>query len=286
MEIVFRAIAEYPEADIVHSDADALRIGQRLANQMIVAGSFQRLGTQLRIDARILSIALNRALPMQPINVTVSYPENYSEALNQLAERVIAALQVPVNSQESASLKETLQSTRSAQAYQFYLRGVQQMRNGTAEALAQAIQWFGQALNQDSNYSLAYAAKAEAEARLAELKQAAGQDTRRLGEEAVHDGLQAVTRAPNIGKNHLALARAHSAVGNYEAAASEARQATRLWPSDAVAYERLARALSYGKLTSNVELKRALQLQPGLALILPESLNLSPFVGDQSGRNT
>lgn len=270
MDIVWKAAEEFPEVDMGGKDSDALLVGSKLAAQIIVAGSFHRFGNQIRIDARILVVDTSKSLPAQAINVTGVYPDAYSNTLNELAIKMLTRLRVPLSRLETEYVREAFESTRSPKAYQMYDRGVRQARAGGEDGLSKAIQLFTEALKIDPRCSIAFAARAEARVRLAEIKRAACEDTRSLIEAALTDATEAINAAPNLGRGHVALADVNTASGNYDAAAVAAQRATRLWPSDAGAYLGLSKALGRGEFVRNQAMDRALRLQPGLALLLPQ----------------
>lgn len=66
------------------------------------------------------------------------------------------------------------------------------------------------------------------------------------------------------------MARAQTALGDYDSAVKSAQQATKIWPSDIESYLELARAFGQGKLSRNRDIDRALLMQPWLTLLLPQ----------------
>ncbi len=268
MDVIAEAAAQFSQN--TNRDDAVLEIGRRLGVQILIVGSYQRFGNQIRVDARLLSVNLNRPLPGEAINVTASYPDEYSALLNQLAVRVTDAMRVNVGRAESNRMQETLNNTSSLEAQTLYIQGLESMREESAGALGRAIDLFAAAIAKDSNYALAYAAKADAESRLYEVEQSTGPEAASLGRDALRDATSAVNKAPNSGRGYRALARAQRALGNYSAAAASAQRAIERWPNDASAYLELARARGQGRLIRSAALDRALQLQPGLVLLLQE----------------
>jgi TolB-like protein len=268
MEVVSEAANRFSQN--LNKDDDALEMGRQLGVSILVTGSYQRFGNQIRIDVRLLSVDLNRPLPGEAIEVTAPYPDGYSTLLNQLAVEVTGALRVNMRPDEANRVREALTPANSMQAQKLYNQGIANMRVGSYAAITRAIELFGNVLQIDPGYALAYAAKAEAEVRLYDLKQSAGEDATATGQEALRDATSAVNKSPNMGQGYRALAKAQRRLGNYTGAASSARRAIERWPNDAGSYLELGRAGDRGRLNRSAALGRAFQLQPGLALILKE----------------
>ena len=269
-EIVAEAASQLQLSGNTLRDTDALTIGQRLGVRMIVTGSYQRFGNQIRVDARILNVALNRAQPGQAISVTVPYPAGYSDLLNQLTDKVAKGLQVQVSPTEMENAKENLAGSRSPQAQQAYNNGIQALRQRAPDDLRRAIQFFGQALTQDPNFSAAYAAKADAESRLLALNKANGISDPALARDAVNDATKSITTSPKAGRGYVSLARAYSAMGRYDEAGAAARRGSGHWPGDVSSLLEISRANGRGTLIRDAALDRALLLQNGLSLIMRE----------------
>jgi tetratricopeptide (TPR) repeat protein/TolB-like protein len=266
-EIVGAAVLRAPKEAGAGGDAGALNVARFLGLRMIVVGSYQRVGGQLRVEARVLSVDLNRPLSGLPIQVTQPYPDGYSELLNQLAHTLMNAMQVPLTPDESADIKGALRGVPTLRAQALYDRGLAEMREGTEAKLKSAIRLFTQAVALDPNFALAHAAKATADLELYQLVGGVGRDA--LAREALNDAVTASEKAPNSGSGQVALARVHNALGNYPEAEAAARKALQRWPRDAGARFELGRARGRGRLTPNEDLRLAFNLQPGLALRLP-----------------
>lgn len=266
-EMVGEAARRAAEEGGAGGDAGALSLARLLGLRMIVVGSYQRVGRDLRVEARVLSVDLNRPLSGPPIYVTRPYPDGYSELLNQLAHALTNAMQVPLTPDESADIKGALRGVPPLRAQELYDLGLADMRAGTKAGLESAVRQFTQAVDLDPNFALAYAARAAAEAQLYQL---AGDDDREaLRREALNDAAKASEKAPNSGAGPVALARVHNALGNYAEAEAAARKALQRWSRDAGARFELGRARGRGRLTPNEDIRLAFALQPGLALSLP-----------------
>lgn len=252
----------------LRTDEEVASRGRQLGLTMLVNGSYQVVGGQLIVDARIVSAATSRSLPGSGITLSARFPDEYADLLRQLSDRVIKAMRLTVSAEESTRLKQSMALPESADAVALYNKGVSQMRRSSQPALEAAVQAFADCLDRDPGYALAYAAKAEAEGRLAELRSSAGQPNRELATQAVNDAVAAVRRNPGLGRAQRALATAHNLTGNYAEAAVAARRAVSLQPNDAASRIDLNRAVNQGHLVRTPDLERTLQLQPWVAYVV------------------
>src|SRR5262245_36149129 len=108
----------------------------------------------------------------------------YASLLNQLSSRVADALRIQLNSIESQNLNAESGST-SSRAIIVYNQGLEKMRQGTVASLEAAIALFDDCLRNDPAYALAYAARAEAQTRLADLKRSQGENVQNLRQQAI-----------------------------------------------------------------------------------------------------
>ena len=261
-----KATAKDQPSDSPLKDEDTLRLGQELGLAMLVVGSYQSVGPQLIVDARILNVATGTVLAGSAINLSASFPDGYATLLTQLNTRVIAALRVQPTPAEAKELASKLAS-QSAQALTAYNQGLERMRQGSTESFEVAIRLFDDCLKADPAYALAYAAKAEAEAQLAELLQAKGEDSQTVARQAVSDAAAALQQRPNFARAHRAMARAQNAAGNYDQAAAAAKRAIEFSPNDAATLIALARALNGGELKRTPELDKVLRSQPWITFV-------------------
>jgi TolB-like protein len=267
-EMVEEAARRAAEGGGVGGDRRALNVARLLGLRMIITGSYQRVGQQLRVEARVLSVDLDRPLSGPPINITQPYPGGYSELLNRLARALTNTMQVTLTADSSDGVEGALRGVPSLRAQELYDQGLADMRAGTKAGMESALRRFAQATALEPNFALAYAAKAKAELEIYPLDDGATRDAR--AREALTDATKAAEKAPDSGTGQVALARVHNALGNYQEAEEAARKALLRWPRDADAYFELGKARGRGRLTPNEDMRLAFELQPGLALRLPE----------------
>jgi TolB-like protein len=269
LEALYKAAGKEQSFDALLKDDDAIRIGQELGLTMVIVGSYQSVGNQLIINARVLNAATAAVLPGSAISLNGRFPEDYANLLNQLNTRVLAALRVQPTPAE-AKLLNSATISQSSQVLLTYNHGLEKMRQGTVVSLEAAIGLFDECLKLDPAYGLAYAARAEAGTQLAELKQARGENSQQVAQQAVSDATAALRNRSTFARAQRALARAQNAAGNYDQAAAAARRAVELSPNDAAALIALARALNGGELKRTPQLDRIFHNQPWITFMFDQ----------------
>ena len=248
--------------DPATSDSDAMRLANQLGFVMLVVGSYQQVGSQLIVDARILNAQTGTPLPGASVSVSGKYPDEYATVLTQLATRTVAALKLPISPTQTQAVNAAVMSSASSDALRLYNQGLQRMAEGTRQSLEAAIALFADCLKADPAYALAYAAKADAENRLVDATKASGGTAQDLEQAAVKDAEQAVKARPNLARGHTALAGAYAASGEYDRAIRAAERAVTLSPNDSAAQLARARARNKGELVPSRDLTDLMMRQP------------------------
>jgi DNA-binding winged helix-turn-helix (wHTH) protein/tetratricopeptide (TPR) repeat protein len=117
-----------------------------------LSGVVTRTGERLAIALRIVSTDGERALWKDVVDVPVS---DLMWLESQIAQRVGAALDIPMSGRERAALARHM--TESFDAYHWFLRGRLHFERRTSHDLREAIAAFERATASDSSYALAYA---------------------------------------------------------------------------------------------------------------------------------
>ncbi|MBT8263937.1 MAG: AraC family transcriptional regulator, partial [Muriicola sp.] len=127
-------------------------ISEALNVNYLVEGSGQRVG-----DKVLLNIQLIEAASDQPI-----WSEQYSrevtdifELQNEVAQKIAAGVEAIVTPAEREQISK--KPTENLLAYDFYLQAINQFHMGDKEGLENAIVLFEKAIEQDPEFSLAYA---------------------------------------------------------------------------------------------------------------------------------
>ena len=271
------------QAGVTTADAARRTFGATL----VVAARLQRLGDDLRLDARLLDAGRSRVLRRLPPRAldAISLQDG-------AVDMVASLLELPIGPGERRLLRQG--NTTVGGAYALYLeaRGHVQ-RFERAENLESAISLLQKALEQDPTYALAYAGLGEAYWRLYELTKRPGlvplaQDACRkalglndllapvhvtLGmirrgtgkpEEALADLQRALDRDPRSAEAFRETGRAQNALGRKNEAEQAFRRALELRPSDWAAHNYLGAVyLAAGRMAeAEAEFRRVIVLTP------------------------
>ncbi len=132
--------------------ADPRALSRELGVDARLSGAATRTGQQLAIALRIVSTDGERVLWEDAVEVPVS---DLMWLESQIAQRVAAALDVPMSGKERAALARHM--TESLDAYQWFLRGRLHFERRTRRDMREALAAFERATASDPNYALAYA---------------------------------------------------------------------------------------------------------------------------------
>jgi serine/threonine-protein kinase len=139
---------------------DPRQVGEDLAVQAVLAGSFFRAPDRLRVTAQLVATASGEILWSEKVDVPA---QDLITVQDKLAERVVAGLRLTLTPEEQAKIEH--RPTRSAPAYEFYLRGRDLLlryvlRTLDLEDLERALGMFHEAVGLDPDFGAAHAALA------------------------------------------------------------------------------------------------------------------------------
>jgi serine/threonine protein kinase/tetratricopeptide (TPR) repeat protein len=133
-------------------DQSLQEIGERLNVKSVLEGSVQRAGEELRITVKLINVS----------DESVQWSEQFRRKLDdvftiqdEITLKVVEELKVKLAGGERAAL--TKRTTKSAEAYQLYLQGRHFRWIETKENYLKAKNYFLQAIQEDPEYSSAYA---------------------------------------------------------------------------------------------------------------------------------
>ena len=137
-------------------EADAQVAGRDLKVQAVLTGRMVQRGDSLSISAELVDVRNNSHL----------WGEQYNRKLSD-----ILAVQAEISREISEKLRLRLTGeqqkrlvnryTDNADAYQLYLKGRYYWNRRTEEGIKRGVEYFGQAIERDPNYALAYAGIAD-----------------------------------------------------------------------------------------------------------------------------
>ncbi|HEU4929024.1 MAG TPA: protein kinase [Candidatus Krumholzibacteria bacterium] len=233
---------------------DARAVGARLGVDSVLEGGVRKAGDRLRVTVQLVDVADGYQLWSHRFDGTI---EDVFHIQDQIAERVATALRGLLSGREKDALRRP--GTEAA-AYEYYLRGRQQMHTLSRTSAFTAKEMFDRAIEIDPNYAPAYAGLAQLHAW--EYEWWGGGE--RAADAADKASRKALELAPQLSESHTARAAALAQRGRYDEAAREYEEAIRLNPNSFDAYYYYARAsFAAKKIAKSAELfARAGELRP------------------------
>ena len=131
----------------------ASQVGQQLGVSYVLEGSLRRAGDRLRITAKLVETASGYAVWSERYDREM---KDVFEVQDEIARKIAEALRIKLSRQEQEALAS--KPTDNLQAYDLYLRGRSYARRLTRQDLEFALQMLENAVSQDPNFALAYAA--------------------------------------------------------------------------------------------------------------------------------
>ncbi len=239
---------------------NAAEAGRLVGADQIVIGGFQRLGTRIRITARLVDVSSAEVL--KTFKVTGEYG-NLFELQDRIVGKILENFGIPMSEQMKKDIEKA--ETKSLEAYEHHIRGRDYYLFFSAENYNLALEEFKKALEIDNGYALAWSGLSQVYSTWGYQKQQRGEDFKPMYEQSLKASQEAVNLDPALGDTHRALAQSHLMLGNFAKAAEEAQKAIELNPNDAEAWENLGRANPKGDPNWVIEkLTRALELNPRL----------------------
>ena len=215
---------------------DVRAIGALLGTSVVLEGTVRKSGAQLRVTAQLTSTDDGRLLWSQ------RYDRELADVFalqDEIAQTIVATLRAKSFGDPAPRHKRY---TESVTAYGLYLRGRHAWNKRTSEGVAEAIDFFEQAIAADPRYALAYTGLSDAYALHVDYRSV-----------PVHEGF---ARAREYAERALAIdetvAEAHTSLGwvlfiyewKYADAAREFRRSIALDPRYATAHQWYAALLA------------------------------------------
>lgn len=213
----------------------APKIGAILGANILMVGSFQVLGDQLRINARFIKADTGEVIQDKIFSVTGKWKEGAFQCMDELAQKFVASFNIQTTQAEKQVVSQAISSTKNYDAYTHYLKGRDHFLNFNHADFQQSIAAYKDALAIDGNYALAHAGLATTYYFLGLLDQLVGNEflaSYRLAEEHAR---RAVDLAPDQALGHLALSRVYADMNRSAPARQEVQTALRLNPGDPLA---------------------------------------------------
>ncbi|MBI4751148.1 MAG: winged helix-turn-helix domain-containing protein [Acidobacteria bacterium] len=206
-------------------EQDPVAAGRELKVEAVLDGNIHLVGERIRVTVQLVSVADGRHLWAD------KFDEQFTNILSvedSISDRLATALALELTGEERKLLARRY--TDNVEAYQLYLKGRYSWDKRTSEGVKKSIEYFEQAIKSDQNYALAYAGLADSYS-MPDLS----------GLPPVDSYLKAKTAATRAIEIDEGLAEAHISL----------------------AYLRMRHEWDWR--SSETELKRALDLNPGIA---------------------
>ena len=250
------------------SEKETVVAGRELEVDTVLEGSIRRLGEQVRVTARLVSVRDGSLLWAD------KFDEDFTDIFkveDSISSKVTGALALKLSGEEQKRL--TKRYTDNAEAYQFYLKGRYFWNKRTEDGFNRGIAQFKQAVEKDSNYALAYAGLADSYIGLTFYSFTAPSETMPKAKEAAMNAL-AIDNA--LAEAHASLAHVLMNYDwNWSEAEKEFKLSIELNPDYATAHQWYAvhYLTARGRPEEALqEMKRALELEP-------TSLVMNTFMG-------
>jgi len=131
------------------------QISQEIGARYILEGSVRKAGESVRISAQLTDAHSNLQTWAQRYDRRL---ENIFELQSEISKAIVAALELNLTTVAGVSERRT---TASVEAYQCYLRGQRNLHDVSKSSIILSHELFGQAIELDPEYALAYAGLAQ-----------------------------------------------------------------------------------------------------------------------------
>lgn len=230
------------------------KIGRSLGANLLVQGTLQGASDKMRIIVHLDDVADGKRIWSKEFN---GVSADIFTLEDQIYSQLVAALKVNPSNDELS--KVGARPTDNVAAYDLYLRGRNSLRGHEAKNIQSALDYFDQALKDDSRFALAYAGIADASLRMNAIKK-----DNLWTQKALAAAQQAQQLNDNLPEVHSTLGSVYRASGRYAEATAEIKRALSLAPNSDEAYRQLGDTYlksSNGPAAIDA-LKKAVQLNP------------------------
>lgn len=182
-------------------DKTAKKAGKAIGADIIVVGSFQKYGNQIRITASLVEVESHKILKQV---IETGKMDDIFDLQDNIALKIISESEVRVTTEEKQKVVQKF--TTNVSAYEYYVKGLENIL--TKLDYLKAIEMFNKAIEIDRNYSLAYAGLGKAYSlRSWELRNYYNKTDPSLMEKSFAASKKALEISPNLDEAHLALAK-------------------------------------------------------------------------------
>jgi len=249
-----------------HSQEPLDQIGRTLGVQYVLEGSVRREADNVRITAQLIQMKDQSHLWAREYDRQLS---NVLSLQGEIAQAVANEIRLTLGNRHQATslVVQPALSPKAFEAYDLYLKGRYFWNKRTAEGLQQAIEYFQQAVEADSNYAPAYAGLAESYALMSGYTGVPPKEFIAKARTAAQRAIQLDEQLPEAHAAKAFIAENYD--WDWQTAEKEYQRAIQLDPNYATGHHWYAECLALqGRFTEAFpEIERARQLDP-LSLII------------------
>ena len=205
-------------------------IGTQLGVATVLEGGVQRAGEHVRINVQLIDCKTEAHLWAETYDRELT-AANIFAIQSEIAKTVADALRAALSTEEQDRLASV--PTENLAAYEAYLLGRQRLARETAAALAEAVDYFQQAIELDPGFALAYVGLADSYAWQVFFGGLAREEGLARAQAAAD---KALALDDQLGEAYNSLAGIKEERGDYEGAEAMYRRALELNPNYATAY--------------------------------------------------
>ncbi len=204
-----------------NSPKDAAEIGREMNVEAVIEGTIRKQANKFRVSLHLVNA--QDGFELWSDDDFESELNNLLDAEGQIAEKVASRLKGQLTAQERSIVAGN--STTNADAYEFFLRGKQQIRKGDSQM---ARNFFDRAIQLDPNFTDAYAWRG-----LVIYRQfKAGRGDRAILDAALSDANRALQTNPTIISARVTLINIYHSTGQYEEGLKQGKQLLEINPDD------------------------------------------------------
>jgi len=244
---------------------DVREIGKKLNVNTLLEGSVRKAGNQLRITTQLINASDGFHIWSDQFDREL---KDVFAIQEEIAQNIVKVLEVELSEREKRALEKP--ATKVLQAFDYYLRGRKCFYRSKRKSILKAIEMFSRAIDEDSNYALAYAGMADCYSYLHMYFESSSQNL----DKAMEASCRALELDPELAEAYAARGLAVSLNKQYPEAAEQFDTAMKLKPMLYEAHYFYARTcFAQGKF------KKAAQLYEQACQVNPEDYQACSLLG-------
>ncbi len=278
----FRVVDRWRVLEAVRQTGGAVtETGAAVGARLVVAGSFQRRGPQLRITARLLDLGTGAARA----DVKV---DGQLEDIFSLQDAIGRAFARELGHAPPAGERAGVRETSNLEAYRAYMEGWLKVESMDVTVNASAIRDFERAIAIDPKYAIAYSGLANAEFIAYDNSRATPEPNFTALRSGIEHARYAVHLGSDLAEAHATLSFLLTCAHQFEEARRAAQQAVRLEPDSWRHQYRLGHALwgearlrAFGRALALYPQFAYARLEMAMVLIARGQLDAATAIGRQ-----